>query len=47
MSLKSWNNAFKMMLSWKQICSIFDIHSNIDPFLEQFHKEMLTFILCY
>ena len=31
------NNAFKMMLSWTQICSNFDIHSNIRPFREQFY----------
>ena len=31
------------MLSWKQRCSIFDIHSNIHPFRDQFNKEMLIF----
>ena len=31
------------MLSWKQICSIFDIHSNIHPFGDQFYKEMMIF----
>ena len=32
-----------MMLSWKQRCSIFDIHSNIHPFCDQFDNEMLIF----
>ena len=31
------------MLSWKQRCSIFDIHSNIHPYCDQFYKEMLIF----
>ena len=43
MSLISKNNAFKMMLSWKQRCSIFDMHSNIHPFRDQFYKEILIF----
>ena len=43
MSLKSKNNAFKMILSWKQRCSIFDIHSNIHPFRDKFYKEILIF----
>ena len=30
-------------MSWKQICSTFDIHSNILPFRDQFYKEMLIF----
>ena len=41
MYLKSY--AFKMMLSLKQRCSIFDIHSYIQPFRDQFNKEMLIF----
>ena len=31
------------MLSWKQGCSIFYIHSNIQPFRDQFYKKMLIF----
>ena len=33
------------MLSRKQSCSIFDNHPNIDPFLDQFYKEMLILLL--
>ena len=46
MSFKS-KNAFKMMLSWKQTCNIFDNHFNIFSFLDQFYKEMLIFVLRY
>ena len=31
------------MLSWKQGCIIFYVHSNIHPFRDQFYKEMLIF----
>ena len=35
------------MLSWKQRCSIFYIHSNIHPFRDQFYKEMLIFFTLF